>query len=747
MQLFNPYFSRFLQELRERNEPELTLEKINIPSSALPSALDLLLTHIDERLRSLNPQYRSKPKGYQLPIPRIQPNVIANPGSRKPPPDPMEIRDALKVHQKIVVKLPRIYPDQSLPWLLASDLITHIWDDRQIIPIVVEGTRIRQPRGTLAALSPIDLALLRDTESKVVFIIDEIPLESDTGIGLLKEEISQYPNAGFVLFTRDDERVIARTEFSRAIGADMQNLCPISFAEMATWVQAQFEIPSSDAEVIAVRLRNLFQRFRLPAHPTFFAGIPEEVFNAILQANRRAELIQLAVDGFLSFIVASDKQPVRLSRTTRARFLRALAYQIRVEKRTFTRDELIAFAREFADLHDLPMQAPDFIGGFIDHGIIVVYDDQAKISLPFIEAYLLAVELGENSEQAAKYFDPSDPDFDSLTFDLFAELSTNRDVTHQVMNSLNNAVDEMTADDAAPVLLPGKAYPKFIRNPDRLAFFENRIRSAYDAVQRGASDKAEKQRLLDMADYVQEKVFSEQPDDDKFTSGLTDSDLDRHVRAWYIATILLGQGVERLTRSDKDDLIDNLLKGGDLIVERWSAFYLRIDFDSLKEEMRMSSEARDIIDSERTLPQKAFEAVVDGYVDFMEFALLIHPVRTVFYQLSEQARHGALGPALERATQHEGLAELLRASWLADIDIEKGRKPLQKAVQDLPQSPLLRYALSSHFFLRAFWSQSRKKAKLAFLDLCEAILKPLDRQIPKGEFKRLIEAESKDDDT
>ena len=69
-----------------------------------------------------------------------------------------------------------------------------------------------------------------------------------------------------------------------------------------------------EAEVIALRLRDSFNRFSLDAYPSCFAGVPKQTLQTLLQANRRSELIQLAVDGFLMFMVADDKANVTLNR-------------------------------------------------------------------------------------------------------------------------------------------------------------------------------------------------------------------------------------------------------------------------------------------------------------------------------------------------------------------------------------------------------------------------------------------------
>jgi hypothetical protein len=163
----------------------------------------------------------------------------------------------------------------------------------------------------------------------------------------------------------------------------------ISFVEIAHFIQKNFSMSGTEAEVIALRLRNTFDEFSLSAHPTYFAGIPRETLSALLQANRRAELIQLAVDGFLTFIVADDSSDVNLSRTTRSRFLRKLAVSLNLEKRSYAQSELIEFTKAFSGYHDFDIDPLEFIQGFINKGILHFENDSVRFSLPFIASYLL----------------------------------------------------------------------------------------------------------------------------------------------------------------------------------------------------------------------------------------------------------------------------------------------------------------------------------------------------------------------
>jgi hypothetical protein len=69
----------------------------------------------------------------------------------------------------------------------------------------------------------------------------------------------------------------------------MAFVCDVSFVEIAYFLQKNFEMPAAASEVVAVRLRETFHKYKLAAHPSYFAGIPRSTLNALLQVNRRAE--------------------------------------------------------------------------------------------------------------------------------------------------------------------------------------------------------------------------------------------------------------------------------------------------------------------------------------------------------------------------------------------------------------------------------------------------------------------------
>jgi hypothetical protein len=144
----------------------------------------------------------------------------------------------------------------------------------------------------------------------------------------LLDQVSSHADDHFIFVVREGKELKARNDFISSSGADNWDLARIPFLEIATFIMTNFHMAAPEAEVAALKLSQTFKRFGLFAHPTYFAGIPPESLLALLQANRRVELIQLATDGFLTFLVAEDKAAIQLSRTTRANFLQRLSVDI-----------------------------------------------------------------------------------------------------------------------------------------------------------------------------------------------------------------------------------------------------------------------------------------------------------------------------------------------------------------------------------------------------------------------------------
>jgi nucleoside phosphorylase len=746
LQLKNPFFISALNKACENRQLPLELgSRLGFePIRDLTKTIALIDDLIEVRLRELSPEFRLQIKGYRLPVPRIRDVHYASGLGHNFKSDPIELRQALEAENVVLLSLSRTYPDYSLPWVMGKDLLTAEIGGKQAIPIVVNGERIRPPQGGLTAASEFPFEVPEDVEgTQVVYIINEIPLESQTRIRFLESEIKRRPDAKFVIITRNETNLVAESDFSSAIGASFYHLAGVSFLEIAHFVQKNFEITASEAEVIALRLRDTFRHFDLSAHPTYFAGISKEVLTSLLQANRRAELIQLAVDGFLTFVVAGDKAKVKLSRTTRAKFLRTIASEIHLEKRNFGQADLIEFAKSFADLKDFEIDPISFVGSFVDSGVLHFENDIAHFSLPFIESYLLAVELVENPDKAKSYFDLSEGIFDVSTFDLYAELGASPDVVNIVINAIEVSTANFALNKGERhALLRDDVRPSSMRSLRRLDGLQKSMQRTADDVRQGKGNIERKQKVLDVADRVRETA-ADKSGFGRREVGATKSDAEMKVsfamKSWAVGTTLLGAGAEELSGDVKQRLAQMLIELGNVIIHHWTLANASVDFEQIKVDLTSDDSLAELV-GESGNDVSEMKQKIEGVVDILEFAFLAEPTRRILGHLCESARQKVLAVSVERAKPEGLMNKLIHGAWLADIESERGEKLLSDAAKSLPKAPFLRVVLATHLLTRVYWNQWRKDDRLKLLDLAAEVVKPLI-QLDKAKIQRIVRKE------
>ncbi|MDB5529190.1 MAG: hypothetical protein JWR51_2293 [Devosia sp.] len=743
----NTYFHAALERRRTGRQQALVLDNRPVVVQPLSELMLGLGIAVDAALRKLSPEYKLQPQGYHLPLPRIRRPNATNAIGTKSDSSPTDVLDALQVQEKILVSLPRTYPDHSLAWVMADDLLTQEIDGRQPVPVVINGDDIRGKRFGFNDVVDIDLNAIEAMDgTQLVLIVDNIPFASKHRMEQIVAEIERYSSAKFIFVTRaGDAGLLDESDFLTQSGAEHFQICAVSFFEIAHFIQKNFGMTGAEAEVVALRLRDTFERFDLDAHPTYFAGIPKETLTALLQANRRSELIQLAVDGFLTFIVAGDRADVSLSRSTRARFLRKLVVEINVEKRAFEEADLVAFTREFAELHDFDIDPLAFINGFVDQGIMHFEGGRARVSLPFVESYLLASELHASSDLALRYFDPGDDNFDTVTFDLYAEIGASADLVQRIEAGLEQCMIALKEKNPGKhILLTDSISPANLQKPERAGALRKRLQKAADAVRDGKDESQEKQRMLDLSEKIREASGRQQKSQDGESDKAGDMDrtfvpLNDAARHWVIATLLLGSGAEHLNARTKRALSTSIISSAALIIDEWCRQQQKIDFAAIKRKMTTDEALADLPGGEDIEEKRKF---IDGGVDILEYTALAEPLRRVLGFLCEQARHRVLAPSVEAATVDGAIEKIIHGTWLADIDTARGKDKLRQAIIDLPTAQFFRVILASHYLARVYWNHWRKEDRLHLLNSAEEVIKPLELKINKSELKRMIETEA-----
>ncbi|MDT3684970.1 MAG: hypothetical protein RO009_08005 [Pseudorhodoplanes sp.] len=747
LQFSNPRFKSAVERIRSM--------KVGDGQSLLPLAspvkkdITTLIAEcaesIETKLRQLSPEFKLLEKGYRLPVPRMRNVQYVSGLGTKFSSSPEEVRDALEKHGAILLSLAKNYPDDSLPWVIASDLLTAVVGGKQLLPVVVDGDAVRPPRLGLIEAAHWDFSEVEETEgAQLVFIIDGPVLGSKSKLDFLIKQIKARPASRFIIISKDEARIISESELAAQIKAEHYLLSNVSFNEITHFVEKNFDMTAAEAEVIALRLNDTFNSFDLSAHPTYFAGISKELLNTLLQANRRAELIQLAVDGFLSLVVAADKAAVKLTRTTRVRFLQMIVTELKLEKRSLSRGDVVAMAADLAKEYGYDIDATGFVLSFVDSGILHFVDERVAFSLPFVESYLLAVELTEAPKKALAYFDLEDDYIDLGTFDIYCEIKPSPEVIEKVMQCVERGRDALALSDGQKhVLLTDAARPAMLAKTDRLRQIEERFHKLSDDVRSGRGDVKRKQKMLDIADRLreaasdrsgfgeedQEEVLSE--DFKKFTDG---------IRYWTTGSQMLGSAAEHLRAETKERLSGMLVELLSLLAHVWIELYTNVDFDALRKDFTSDENLKPLLNgSEDKADLTETRRQVESMADLLEFSILAAPLRRLLHILCERARLRVLAVSVEKAVVTSEVEKLAHALWLADIDGKRGHNALMRAMKDLPPSPFLRIVVATHLMTRVYWNQSEMSDRLRFLDAAEIALGPVVT-LQKGEIIRYIEA-------
>ncbi|MBI1494212.1 5'-methylthioadenosine/S-adenosylhomocysteine nucleosidase family protein [Halocynthiibacter styelae] len=740
----------FVKEIRNA-EVQGQLRLINgtvEPKSTLHSYLQDLRMGIQSKLSELSPEYKLLPKGYVLPLPRIRTTSHHLHGRATNGETPCEILEVLQEHRHVFISINQSYPEKSLSWVIADELARSELSTLQILPIVVSGDDVKPPNSNIevAAQTPT-IPELDSEDYEVVIVFDGVPLNSKSRMKFIQEQVAKHTEARFVFVDRTPSNIVFEHEFVSQTSCSLFDLCDVSFAQMSHFIQKNFDMNSNEANVIAHRLDSTFRKFQLPAHPSYFAGIPQNTLSALIQANQRAELMDLAVVGFLSFVVADDKGSVQLSRTTRERFLKSLAIDLNLEKRSMNNADLVEYTNKFAEEHDFEIDAYEFLKGFSDYNILNFIGGNVQFSLPFIEHYLLAKALSEDDDKALRYFEYTTSDFDFPTFDLYCEINPTRSLIDTRLAALELSLEELDrvleVGDAPKICssevdaLLGKFRPK----ADKLS---KRVQKAIEDVRLGKDETHEKQRLIDAADRVNEEYGKQRNNIRETDQGDVELGVVGEVAwNWTACVTLLGSGSEHLDAQTKRKLIENLVWGADLLIEEFLSIPLSIDFEAMKAELTSSESLVDFSgDAPDGFDEEKVKKDIENAVDAVRFMSLSMPFQQIIGYLSEHARQPVLGKSLRKVSMDKGIQKFYHAIWMADVDVSSGRSKLSEEIRKMSNSNFLRVCMASHFLKRVYWAHASKSDRLAMLDIAETVLKNTDFAFERGEMERMIKKEA-----
>ena len=460
----------------------------------------------------------------------------------------------------------------------------------------------------------------------------------------------------------------------------------------------------------------------------------------------------MAVDGFLTFLVADDTAGVVLSRTTRRRFLEDLAIEIALDKKNYSEPELISYIEEFSKKYAYPIKATNFLNGFLEKDILRFKSGSIEFSLPFIESYLLAVSLSRNEKSASTYFFGDLDGFDHETFDLYSEMGPHPSIVSKICGQLQLSIEQLEPSDIHEhILLSGTVRPKLLyQDQSRVEKVKSGLKNLIEKLQDAGGSSNEKQRLLDIADRAMRQANSEVggggdegEKGDAGRKGETDIWLTA-ARHWYIGTILLGSASERLLADEKVRIGADLVKLGTLIIDRMTRDFMEVDFEKVKSDVLNSKDVHELVkDNEANIEKAEIEHRISQMIDLIEHSILSRPFRALSEQICEQANNPVLSMTLKEIDYSSGMEGVIAALWHADLDAAVGLKRLRGVVKTLPLDHFFRITLVGHIVHRVYWTHWNENHRKQLLEIANDILKPLGQRYDKRAVLSDISKKSK----
>lgn len=692
------------------------------PSFSPVASLD---EEIKARLSELSPEFRARPEGFYLPIPRARRISYTENIAEEGDIGPENILDCLRQHDRIVVRLSRSFPSQALGWALAHTLLRQQINDKVVLPFVVSGTAIRPPKSGLFEPIPSHLrGSMNNPEFEHVLIVEEPCFESRSRLRFLAEELSRT-NAKILIITKAEDNVAATDAFFKDNGFVEYDISPISFSETAFFLERAFDMTATEAEAVAIRLDDTFRKFRLDAHPTYFAGLQEETLAALINANKRAELIQLAVDGLLTLIVAADTSRHNLSRTTRETFLKRVVLQMASLDDGLSDDQLGALASEFLAERRFDVSQIEFLSPFFKTGLMYRAGGVVKFSHPYLRSYLLAQALRENEVQASSYFEPGRNGFDYYAFDLYCEMGPSSAVIRSVIEYSSSALERAQNAYADPhVYLESGRKMAALSTPKQLSSLTSTLSTTAKRLERQDADadlRLEKQRILDARRHVRTEVVARAPEQAEVIPDDIVREfeiLDGLWRSLTLCTLSIGSGAEALDGRVKADLAELVLGVATKFSDVWTRNRLRTDFDEVRAALLSDERIWQYV-SEAGLEEEAFAAIrteLTMALHGAELNTVIDPMGRVLWRVSAASGVKVLAPILLEAKAADPVMRIFRASWLMDVDSEAGKDAMKAALNAYKGNPLLRMVLANHLLWRVYWHHYKTARSKHFVD-------------------------------
>ncbi|MFN0264423.1 hypothetical protein ACKTEK_11150 [Tepidamorphus sp. 3E244] len=680
----------------------------------------------DHRLRAASPEYRDQGPVEWIPAPRVM-SLEADSEENFP----VEIVEALEDNRAILVNLPMNYPSQGLVDLYTLDMLGKMMLGKNVLPIVVDFVQVAPPKDLQQAIYDVQLDEIKKRKDiSLVFIVSNYNPKSKSRSSHLFDMLKDYPDSFILAFVGSEVSTSVDGYADIIRGWSQYRLESVSLENMKRYLVRSHKYTEDEAETIAIRLTDTFDEFDLPIHPSYFVNIPRELLQRLIDANRRAELIELAVFGFLTFAVVGDEDRIVLSRTTRQRFLTMVAKLISVDKEKFDRKKLEELASIMAKQYDFDINPRLFIDGLCRNYIISFNEDGLmEFSLPFVRAFLLADYFRSNLADAKSYFQFDDEGFDFSAFNIFAEIGDVSWAVDEVCRRLDEDVSTFDAlvgealsrpvcEDRKHVLEDASFVPILASNQKDIANVRKNIERAAQEALDQTDSAGQKQILMDIRRKTREVVSG------SGSSPVINKGKSRIVRDWQLAATLLGGGSESLEATRKRALATRIIELTCEIIDDWMWMIKKRDYSN------MASVAFEQIMGDADLANRISdrEAVKDYFSSVfaqMELRKMEGVVCSMVGNLSDICGGDVLAKTVTACRDDRRSREMIRCLWLVALDEDAGLKATDGAIRKFPKRIYPRVLFAKYLILRAYWNAKSRRSRENITETANNILKPL----------------------
>ncbi len=737
--------------------------------SATSDPIDTILNQAAEtihlQLQETCPAYRHKPKETMLPTPRLL--RVSAPPATDDADDwdlPREAPTMIEQFDRLIIALEHTYPDQALPWVLA-DIVLRTNGTRLYVPFVVDGEQVSPNRFSLKSIEGVEhLLKLEGSKAIPVVIIDDPNLQSMTRVGALIDEANRYPSVKVVVIAKKHGAPILVESFSKQFGAEIFAVADFSLGSLSNFVSSNFDIELSQAAVLATKINRAFEQFNMHAHPSYFAGISAEVLAGIIAANRRGELVQLAVDGALMILVATDDGEVHVSKSWRREFLKDVTVRQFVFGQNIEETIAVRLAGEMARRRDIDIKPLEFVQSFVSAGIIRFDRESVRFNLVYVRDYLIAEYLHQNPEVAEHYFNFDVVDSDFNVLDIYAELGADVKILNGVAGLIESDLNYLAKrdPDVSDNLISNKVQFSGVTSFGRLAARRKSLADAIRYVGENDADLQRKQQLLDLQKAIARRTARDaveksggnllrgegckEKKDDEDRNGVNRvgeekvEDIPRKAISahWFAACVLLGSGAERMEAVPKRRLARGLIGLGCRIAEYWTAERASVNFEEIRNAIFEEDSFKERRKRVSKQVWKNLERDLNQFIHIWEYSYITGPYRTVLSSLCNQGQGNVLRKSVKELNLDRTFESLTQAIWVSEMEPEYARQGFRKWLRPITGSIVLQFVLVEHFIARVYWDKWRQADRAAFLEAASNVMEGLGEHLDKGRARRAI---------